>query len=86
MIKARLHGMMMWTQFCAERGVSAQAMAEIANPGVVMANFATYVNDSKVTDKWKADSRPAAVILFDLLLPGVKLTGSATVTIRRLAK
>jgi hypothetical protein len=52
-------------------------MTEIANPGVVMANFATYLDGSGATNKWKADSRPAAIVLFDLLLPGANLTSNA---------
>jgi hypothetical protein len=61
----------------------------------MMANFATYVDAAKVVNKRKTDSRPAAVVLVDLLLPGARTTDnaflktffrSATVTIRRRSK
>jgi hypothetical protein len=70
-------------------------MSELVNPSVMMANFATYVDAAKVANKWKTDSRPAAVVLVDLLLPGARTTDnaflrtffrSATVTIRRRSK
>jgi hypothetical protein len=94
-IKARLHGWLMWTCFCSERGLLAEGMLELSNPSVTMANFAAFVEGSKISAKWKADSRPAAVVLFDLLLPGARTTDnaflrtffrSATVTIRRHSK
>jgi hypothetical protein len=76
-IKGRLHGWRLWAQYCEERGVTAQGMTELVNPAVQMANFATYVNKSQASDKWKSDSRPAAAVLVDLLLPGAKLAENA---------
>jgi hypothetical protein len=52
-------------------------MAEIFNPAALMANFAAYVNGSKVSDKWRLDARPAAAVLVDLLLPNARITDNA---------
>jgi hypothetical protein len=91
-IRSRLHGWLMWLRFCEARGLAAQSIAELTNPSVTMANFATFVSQAKVSNKWKTDSRPAAVVIVDLLLPGARLTEnaflktffrSATGTIRR---
>jgi hypothetical protein len=76
-IRGRLHGWLMWKQFCDERNISIQGMQELTNPAVTMANFLAFLEDQNTPDSWKNDSRPAVLILLDLLLPGAKITDNA---------
>jgi hypothetical protein len=76
-IKGRLHGWFWWKEFCDRQNISALAMKELTNPAVTMANFLSYLEDRKAKESWKNDSRPAVLILFDLVLPGTNLSNNA---------
>jgi hypothetical protein len=57
--------------------LTVEGLAEVLNPAALITNFAAYLDKSKVSDRWKGDSRPAAAVLVDLLLPGAKLADNA---------
>jgi hypothetical protein len=66
-MRSKLHGWLLWAEFCKELKITPEHMRSVANPACVVSEFVNRMYEDDVSETKKREAMPAVYELFDVI-------------------